>query len=57
LTTPKVLQIKSKHGVDFEEAQVMWNDPEAATHQVTDIPDEARYVRVVMYQEKLWRIV
>ncbi len=44
---------KKKHGIDFVEAQVLWNDPDRL-----EIPaktqDEARSVVIGQIQEKHW---
>jgi uncharacterized DUF497 family protein len=36
---------KAKHGIDFEEAQALWNDPEAVEVKL-HYPDEERYARI-----------
>ena len=36
---------KAKHGIDFEEAQALWNDPDAVEVKL-NYPDEERYARI-----------
>lgn len=47
---------KTKHGIDFVEAQLLWNDPD-----YLEIPartsDEQRYLIVGMIEEKYWSAV
>ena len=44
---------KEKHGIDFYEAQIMWNDPD-----LIEIPlrtsDEARFLVIGKISEKAW---
>jgi len=52
----KSAENKRKHGVDFEEAQVLWSDPE-----LLEIParvsDELRWVVIGKMNEKHWSAV
>ncbi|MCF6206047.1 MAG: BrnT family toxin [Sulfurovum sp.] len=50
--TNKSLANKSKHGIDFEEAQTLWNDPYA--FEIPSLPprDEERYLVFGMIEEK-----
>jgi len=52
----KSAENKRKHGVDFEEAQALWSDPE-----LLEIParvsDELRWVVVGKMNEKHWSAV
>lgn len=47
---------KAKHGIDFEEAQALWNDPD-----LLEIParteDEARFMVVGRIGGKHWSVV
>ena len=45
-----------KHGVNFEQAQVMWHDHKAITLQAITEP-EMRFVRIVGFSNAIWRIV
>jgi uncharacterized DUF497 family protein len=45
-----------KHGVNFEQAQVMWHDQKAITLEAMTEP-EARFVRIVGFSGAIWRIV
>jgi uncharacterized protein len=45
-----------KHGVSFEQAQVMWHDQKAITLQTMTEPGE-RFVRIVGFSNVIWRIV
>ena len=44
---------KSKHGIDFIEAQALWNDPE-----LIEIPaktsDEPRFLVIGVIEQKIW---
>ena len=47
---------KDKHGIDFDEAQVLWRDPwllEAPARTV----DEPRFIVIGKIREKLWPAV
>lgn len=47
---------KDKHGIDFDEAQVLWRDPwllEAPARTV----DEPRFIVIGKIREKLWSAV
>ena len=45
-----------KHGVNFEQAEVMWHDQKAITLQTMTEP-EVRFVRIVGFTNVIWRIV
>lgn len=47
---------KLKHGIDFEEAQALWDDPNALMIAV-DRPGEARYIVIGMIPELHWTAV
>jgi uncharacterized DUF497 family protein len=47
---------KAKHGVDFEEAQELWNDQEAVTLELLVQP-ENRFARIVSVEGRMWRII
>ncbi len=52
----KSLRNKAKHGIDFVEAQLIWNDPERI-----EIParteDEARYLVIGKIGNRHWSVV
>jgi len=52
----KSVRNKEKHGVDFVEAQLVWEDPDRI-----EIParteDEERYLVVGMIEDKCWSVI
>jgi len=44
---------KQKHGLDFDEAQALWNDPDFIEIPVRTI-DEPRYLVIGMIEGKHW---
>ena len=44
---------KQKHGIDFNEAQALWNDPDFIELPVQTI-DEPRYLVIGMIEGKHW---
>jgi uncharacterized protein len=52
----KSAENKRKHGVDFEEAQVLWSDPELLEIPAR-ISDELRWVVIGKMNEKHWSAV
>jgi uncharacterized DUF497 family protein len=44
---------KQKHGLDFQEAQALWNDPDFIEIPVQTI-DEPRYLVIGMIEGKHW---
>ena len=44
---------KAKHGLDFEEAQALWFDPDSVGF-VAKSDDEARYAIIATLKKKLW---
>lgn len=44
---------KSKHGIDFEEAQALWADPDAIGFPARS-DDEVRYAILAVYGGKRW---
>jgi len=44
---------KSKHGIDFIEAQALWNDPELIEIP-TKTSDEPRFLVIGMIEQKCW---
>lgn len=44
---------KQKHGLDFDEAQALWNDPDLIEIPVQTI-DEPRYLVIGMIEGKHW---
>jgi len=47
---------KDKHGIDFDEAQQLWNDPERIEIP-TKFLDEPRYVMIGKINNKHWAAV
>jgi len=47
---------KDKHGIDFEEAQALWNDPHLLEIEARS-SDEPRFVLVGMIDGKHWSAV
>jgi uncharacterized protein len=47
---------KLKHGIDFNEAQVLWNDPERLEIPARNT-DEPRYLIIGVINEKHWSAV
>ena len=47
---------KSKHGIDFEEAQALWDDPNLLEVQVVTT-DEPRFLIVGAIRNKIWSAI
>ena len=47
---------KDKHGIDFEEAQTLWNDPHLLEIEATST-DEPRFLMIGMINGKHWSAV
>jgi len=47
---------KEKHGIDFIEAQKLWNDPDRIEIP-TKYLDEPRYVLIAMINDKHWSAI
>ena len=47
---------KSKHGIDFDEAQALWDDPERVEIPAREM-DEPRYLVIGMIAGKHWSAV
>ena len=47
---------KNKHGIDFEEAQEIWNDAKA-TQKKTAYETEERFVRIGRIGNRIWTAV
>ena len=47
---------KDKHGIDFEEAQALWNDPHLLEIEART-SDEARFLLIGMIDGKHWSAV
>lgn len=43
-----------KHGIDFSEAQKLWDDPDFVEIPVKNIVDEPRYLVIGKISGKLW---
>ena len=44
---------KAKHGLDFEEAQMLWNDPDSIGFPAKS-DDEERFALIATLKKKLW---
>jgi uncharacterized protein len=44
---------KSKHGIDFQQAQILWNDPDLIIIPAKTI-DEPRFLVIGKIQDKHW---
>ena len=44
---------REKHGIDFEEAQELWSDPDGRGYPARS-DDEIRYAILAKYKRKLW---
>ncbi len=47
---------KKKHGIDFDEAQELWDDSEGAEIEAR-MDDEVRYALIGMIEDKHWTAV
>ena len=47
---------KKKHGIDFVEAQALWNDPDRVEIPAKTI-DEARFLLIGKISEKYWSTI
>ncbi|MFC1886720.1 BrnT family toxin [Thermodesulfobacteriota bacterium] len=47
---------KEKHGISFEDAQCLWNDPLRVEIQ-TSFPDEDRWILIAKLDGKIWTAV
>ncbi|MGR6034922.1 MAG: BrnT family toxin [Candidatus Nitrosoglobus sp.] len=47
---------KAKHGIDFNEAQTLWSDPERIEIPAKDL-DEPRYLVIGKINNKHWSVV
>ena len=45
---------KAKHGIDFEEAQELWNDMAGISLKAKNTTGEIRFARIAKYEGKLW---
>lgn len=45
---------KAKHGIDFVEAQALWQDPRVVTTNAGSVASEARSVAIGMLGGKVW---
>lgn len=52
----KSLSNKGKHGIDFEEAKALWNDPHLLEIEATST-DEPRFLMIGMINGKHWSAV
>jgi uncharacterized protein len=47
---------KLKHGIDFDEASALWNDPTRIEIKAS-FPDEERFILIGEIDEKIWTVV
>ena len=52
----KSINNKNKHGIDFYEAQILWQDPDRIEIPAKDL-DEQRYLLIAIFKEKLWSAI
>jgi len=52
----KSLQNKNKHGIDFYEAQMLWQDPDRIEIPAKDL-DELRYLLIATFKDKFWSTI
>ncbi len=52
----KSLANKAKHGIDFEEAQILWSDPNLL-EVAARISDEPRFLVIAMIADKHWSAI
>lgn len=48
---------KGKHGIDFVEAQALWNDPDLLEIPAKKLEDEIRYLLIGKIGQKHWSAV
>jgi uncharacterized DUF497 family protein len=53
---PKSLSNKKKHGIDFEEAQALWNDPHLLEIEARS-SDEPRFLLIGTIHGKHWSVI
>ncbi len=46
-----------KHGIDFVDAQALWNDPDALEIPAKNVEDEQRSMVIGLIQQKHWSAV
>ena len=49
----KSLRNREKHGLDFEEAQALWDDPDLLEIPIR-MADESRFLVIARRHERLW---
>ena len=47
---------KEKHGIDFDETQSLWDDPDRVVIPAKDL-DEPRYLLIGMYDNTMWSVI
>ena len=53
----KSLANKVKHGIDFNEAQKLWSDPEAIVVPAKTVGEETRYALIGMIRPKCYAAI
>jgi uncharacterized DUF497 family protein len=52
----KSINNKNKHGIDFYEAQILWQDPDRVEIPAKGL-DEPRYLLIAAFNDKLWSAI
>jgi uncharacterized DUF497 family protein len=47
---------KEKHGIDFEEAKILWND-KRGIRSLSKVSDELRYILISKHNEKMYTAI
>jgi uncharacterized protein len=50
----KSVSNKAKHGIDFSDAQALWEDPEALRVPAKNVRGEQRFALIAQYDGKIW---
>ena len=53
----KSLSNKTKHGIDFEEAQILWRDSNLVKIQANTVDDEKRFMGIGKIKGKHWSAI
>lgn len=48
---------REKHGIDFIEAQALWDDPDLLEIPAVNVEDESRYLLIGKIGEKHWSAI
>jgi uncharacterized DUF497 family protein len=50
----KSLSNAQKHGIDFEQAKELWNDPRGASRRAKPVGGEPRFSLIATWRGKIW---